>query len=116
MKALLSLLKNVKFPRSLWPEGRVFGLPILVVFSDGEALAFDAVAYIRCELESGEFWSRIIMAKCLEGEVQIKSHDIVCALLHLARPDFQDRLLNRGDKVKKVIRVSAWGLRVAVKD
>ncbi len=63
MKTLLSL-KNVKFPRSLWPEGQVVGLPILIIFSDGAALAFGAVAYIRWELEAGGFWSRIIMSKC----------------------------------------------------
>ena len=63
LRSVLSL-KDVKFPRSLWPEGRVVGLPTLVIFSDGAALAFGAVAYIRWELESGGYWSRIIMSKC----------------------------------------------------
>ena len=39
------------------------GWPILVVFSDGAALAFGAAAYIRWTLASGGFWSRLIMAK-----------------------------------------------------
>ena len=63
MTSVLSL-KDVKFHRSLWPEGRVVGLPILIIFSDGAALAFGAVAYIRWELHDGGFWSRIIMSKC----------------------------------------------------
>ena len=63
LSSLLSL-NNVTFKRSLWPEEEVVGLPILVVFSDGAALAFGASAYIRWELESGGFWSRLIMAKC----------------------------------------------------
>ena len=53
MKSLLGL-KSVKFPRSLWPEGRV-GLPIFVIFSDGAVLAYGAVAYICWELKEGDF-------------------------------------------------------------
>ena len=37
-------LQDVEFPRSLWPEEEVDGKPILVVFSDGSASAFGAVA------------------------------------------------------------------------
>ena len=54
----------MKFPRSLWPEDEVVGLPALVIFSDGAALAYGAVAYIRWRLKKGGFWSRLIMAKC----------------------------------------------------
>ena len=57
-------LENVKFPRSLWLEEETVGLPSLIVFSDGAALAFGAAAYIRWELKSGGFWTRLIMAKC----------------------------------------------------
>ena len=57
-------LGEVSFPRSLWPEEEVIGKPILVVFSDGSMVAFGAAAYIRWELKSGGFWSRLIMAKC----------------------------------------------------
>ena len=60
----LLMLKDVKFERSLWPEEEVVGLPILIIFSDGAALAFGAAAYIRWELKSGGFWTRLIMAKC----------------------------------------------------
>ena len=60
----LLMLKDVKFERSLWPDEEVVGQPILVIFSDGAALAFGAAAYIRWELKSGGFWTRLIMAKC----------------------------------------------------
>ena len=62
-KSLLEL-KTMRFARSLWPKKEVVGLPILVIFSDGSALAFGAVAYIRWQLVSGGFWSRMIMSKC----------------------------------------------------
>ena len=32
--ASLSDLKDIHFPRSLWPEEDVVGLPILIIFSD----------------------------------------------------------------------------------
>ena len=57
-------LGELSFPRSLWPEGEVVGLPVLIVFSDGSLLAFGAVAYIRWELKAGGFWTRLIMSKC----------------------------------------------------
>ena len=63
LSSLLSL-GDVKFARSLWPEDVVVGLPVLIIFSDGAVLAFGAAAYIRWELKSGGFWSRLIMAKC----------------------------------------------------
>ena len=59
----LLLLSNAEFPRSLWPEEEVVGLPILIVFSDGSTQAFGAACYIRWRLASGGFWSRLIMAK-----------------------------------------------------
>ncbi len=42
MKFLSSLLSlvNIKFQRSLWPDAEVDGLPMLIIFSDGSALAF----------------------------------------------------------------------------
>ena len=51
------------FPRSLWPEEEVIGLPVLIVFSDGSLLAFGAAAYIRWELKAGGYWTCLIMAK-----------------------------------------------------
>ena len=62
MKSLLKL-KEVNFPRSLWPDAEVKGLPMLIIFSDGSLKAFGAVAYIRWELKEGGFWTRLIMAK-----------------------------------------------------
>ena len=72
---LRSLLKlaGVKFPHSLWPEEETVGLPSLVVFCDGAALAFGAAAYIRWELKQGGFWSRLIMAKCRISPKEILS-------------------------------------------
>ena len=55
-------LEELRFPRSLWPAEEVVGLPVLVVFSDGSLLAFGAAAYIRWELKSGGYWTRLIMA------------------------------------------------------
>ena len=62
LESLLSL-KDAAFPPSLWPVEEVVGLPLLIIFSDGAALAFGAVAYIRWKLLSGRFWTRLIMAK-----------------------------------------------------
>ena len=62
LESLLAL-GDVVVPRSLWPDEEVEGLPVLVVFTDGAALAFGAVAYIRWKLVSGGYWSRLIMAK-----------------------------------------------------
>ena len=64
-------LSQVEFSRSLWPAEEVVGLPSLIVFSDGSALAFGAVAYIRWELAGGGFWTRLIMAKCKVGPKRI---------------------------------------------
>ncbi len=50
----------------------------------------------------------------LEGEVQLRKQ-IICSFLNIAHPDFLGRLLNRGSCLKKVMRVLAWMLRVAVK-
>ena len=65
MHLLSSLLKlqDVSFQRSLWPDEEVIGPPSLVVFSDGSALAYGAVAYIRWQLRRGGYWTRLIMAK-----------------------------------------------------
>ena len=62
LSSLLSL-GDLRFQRSLWPVGDVVGEPMLVVFSDGSLLAFGAAAYIRWELKSGGFWTRLICSK-----------------------------------------------------
>ena len=63
----LLMLREVEFPRSLWPAEEVIGLPILVIFSDGSMLAYGAVAYIQWQLASGGYWTQLIMAKCKVG-------------------------------------------------
>ena len=60
--AQLLSLGDASLPHSLWPEEEVVGLPILIVFTDGAALAFGTAAYIRWRLASGGFWTRLIMA------------------------------------------------------
>ena len=62
---LISLLQlqDIEFSRSLWPEEEVVGQPSLVIFSDGSAVAFGAVGYIRWELKNGGYWTTLIMAK-----------------------------------------------------
>ena len=62
LKSLLQI-KELRFQRSLWPKEEVVGQPILIIFSDGAALAFGVAAYIRWELKSGGFWTRLIMGK-----------------------------------------------------
>ena len=91
MSSLLNL-KDVQFPRSLWPEGEVVGLPILVVFSDGAALAYGAVAYIRWLLDNGKYWSRIITSKCKIAPKHIVS---------VPRMELSGGLL--GNRIKKII-------------
>ena len=43
LSALLSL-GELRFPRSLWPDEEVVGLPVLIVFSDGALLAYGTAA------------------------------------------------------------------------
>ena len=62
LSALLSL-GELRFPRSLWPDQEVIGSPVLIVFSDGALLSYGTAAYIRWELKSGGYWTRLIMAK-----------------------------------------------------
>ena len=52
-------LNDVTFERSLWPEEEV----VLIIFSDGSALAFGVRAYIRWELKNGGFWRWLILSK-----------------------------------------------------
>ena len=59
----LLTLSELNFPRSIWPDAEVVGLPMLIVFSDGAAFAFGAVAYVRWKLKDGGYWTRLIMAK-----------------------------------------------------
>ena len=58
----LRRLEEVSFKRCLKPD-QVQGKPVLVLFSDFGKLGFDAVAYVRWELENGVHESRLLMAK-----------------------------------------------------
>lgn len=40
------------------------GRPRLIIFSDGSDLAYAFATYIRRRLNSGDYWCRLIMAKC----------------------------------------------------
>ena len=63
-------LEELEFPRSLWPEEAVVGNPWIVSFLDGSQLGFGGVVYIRWELASGGYWSRIVLSK---GKIGPKS-------------------------------------------
>ena len=57
-------LESISFSRSLRPKNeKVMGKPELIIFSDGSILAFGSVAYVRWKLESGNWWSTIILSK-----------------------------------------------------
>ena len=92
LKSLLSI-EEASFPRSLWPEEEVVGSPILIIFTDGAALAFGAVAYIRWRLVSGQFWTRIIMAK---GKIGPKK------TLSVPRMELNGALV--GNRIKEFLR------------
>ena len=56
-------IESLKFDRSLRPPDAI-GDPWLILFSDGSDLAYGAAAYIRWQLNNGNIWCRLIMAKC----------------------------------------------------
>ena len=57
-------LESIVFPRSLYPkEVRVTGKPDLVIFSDGSISAFGSVSYVRWKLETGKWWSMLLLSK-----------------------------------------------------
>ena len=62
MRCLLEL-NEIEVPRSLWPEGEVDELPLLVVFLDGSISAYGIAAYVQWTLKDGGFWSLLILAK-----------------------------------------------------
>ena len=61
-------LEDIVFPRSLWPRNETVGDPELVIFSDGSVKAFGAVVYIRWKLETGSWWSALVMSKSRIGQ------------------------------------------------
>ena len=57
-------LESIVFPRSLYPkEVRVTGKPDQVIFSDGSVSAFGSVSYVRWKLETGKWWSMLLLSK-----------------------------------------------------
>lgn len=56
-------LTQWKYDRALKPA-KAIGDPILMILSDASDLAYGFAAYIRWNLIDGEFWCRLIMAKC----------------------------------------------------
>ena len=56
-------LEQLRLGRCLRPPDSV-GRPWLIIFSDGSDLAYGFAAYIRWRLNSGDYWCRLIMAKC----------------------------------------------------
>ena len=56
-------LKQLSLDRCLRPPNSV-GQSWLIIFSDGSDLAHGFAAYIRWRLNCGDYWCRLIMAKC----------------------------------------------------
>ena len=56
-------LEEIEFSRSLWPKEDVYGKPELIMFSDGSIVAFGTVAYVRWKLQSGKWWTTLVMCK-----------------------------------------------------
>ena len=56
-------LRQLNLDRCLRPPHSV-SRPWLIVFSDESNLAYGFAAYIRWQLKSGDYWCRLIMAKC----------------------------------------------------
>ena len=54
---------ELQFDRCLSPS-EPSEVPELIITSDGSELAYGAAAYVRYKLESGAYWTRLIMAKC----------------------------------------------------
>ena len=60
---MLFQLEQSRYSRCLRPKDAV-GRPWLIILSDGSDLAYGYAAYIRWSLLNGEYWCRLIMAKC----------------------------------------------------
>ena len=56
-------LETLTFPRSLWPAEETIGKPDLVCFSDGSISAFGTVVYIRWQLQTGGWWTTLVVSK-----------------------------------------------------
>ena len=60
---MLFQLEQSRYSRCLRLKDAV-GRPWLIILSDGSDLAYGYAAYIRWSLLNGEYWCRLIMAKC----------------------------------------------------
>ena len=56
-------LEYLSLDRCLRPPNSL-GQPWLLVFSDGSDFAYGFAAYIRWQLDNGDVWCRLVMAKC----------------------------------------------------
>ena len=56
-------VEKLAYSRCLHPPNTV-GDPWLIILSDGSDAAYGFTAYIRWRLVTGEYWCRLIMAKC----------------------------------------------------
>ena len=56
-------VESLKFPRCIRPLEASEEDPVLIIFCDGSETAYGACMYIRWKLKSGEFESRLVMAK-----------------------------------------------------
>ena len=56
-------LEYFSLDRCLRPPNSL-GQPWLLVFSDGSDFAYGFAAYIRWQLDNGDVWCRLVMAKC----------------------------------------------------
>lgn len=56
-------LEYLSLDRCLRPPNSL-GQPWLLIFSDGSDLAYGFAAYIRWQLDNGDVWCRLVIAKC----------------------------------------------------
>ena len=56
-------LEQLAYPRCLQPPNTA-GDPWLIILSDGSDKAYGFTAYIRWCLQTGQYWCRLVMAKC----------------------------------------------------
>lgn len=56
-------LEYLSLDRSLPPPNSI-GQPWLLIFSDGSDLTNGFVAFIRWQLDNGDYWSPLVIAKC----------------------------------------------------
>ena len=76
-------LEYLSFDRCLRPPNSI-GQPWLLILSDGSDLAYVFVVYIRWQLDNGDYWCRLVRAKCRISSVnklstpQMELHECCC--------------------------------------